>query len=164
MTAWLSRIVQIALLRAGPQDLPVSSLSLLLACAAWWALTLTMLATAESPPAFSHALIAFGLQLALILTVLTLGRGPERFNQTATALFGTGALISLVNLPLWLVSGPPVPVGLVFVALVGLFWSLAVDGHIWRHALGLPYAGGLALAVLLFLIQIVTLQALGSST
>lgn len=164
MSAWLSHIVQIALLRAGPQDLPVSPVSLALACTAWWLLTLLMLASAHSPPAFAHALIAFGLQIAAILTVLTLGRRPERFNQTAAALFGTGALIGLLNVPLWLVSSPPVPAGLVLVALIGLFWSLAVDGHVWRHALGLPYAGGLALAVLLFLIQIVALQALGSST
>jgi hypothetical protein len=52
----------------------------------------------------------------------------------------------------------------VFMALTGLFWSLAVDGHVWRHSLELPYAGGLGVAVLIFLLQLVILQTIGLGT
>lgn len=161
MNAWLRRIVDIALLRAGPQDLPAAPAALLLAFAMWWLLTASMLLLAPDPPAPADALLTFALQLLMVQIVLSVAQRRARFNQTAQALFGTGALIGLLNLPLWLVAATPVPGPLVVLALAGLFWSLAVDGHVWRHALSLPYPGGLAVAVLVFLLQIVALEALG---
>ncbi|NKI36488.1 hypothetical protein HFP89_15060 [Wenzhouxiangella sp. XN79A] len=161
MKAWLERIVQVALLRAGPQDLPGGSAPLIAALLMWWLLVAPMLLLAPEPLPFFDALLTFSIQLALIHLVLLVNRRPQRFAQSAQALFGTGALIGLLNLPLWLAPGPPIPAPLVLLALTGLCWSLAVDGHVWRHSLELPYAGGLAVAVLVFLLQIVTLQAIG---
>ena len=33
-------------------------------------------------------------------------------------------------------------------------WKIAVDGHIWRHALGWPVVGGVLLALGLFLFEL----------
>ncbi|MBY6204028.1 hypothetical protein [Halomonas denitrificans] len=166
MNAWLALVVRIALLRAGPQDLPASSAALWLAMALWWGLTGAMLLFAPDPPPVRDVLLTFALQLASIQVVLALARRPARFGQVAQALFATGALVGLLNLPLWLAAGPAdgaaaIPGPLVVLALIGLFWSLAVDGHVWRHALELPYAGGIAVAVLVFLLQIIALEAVG---
>jgi len=166
MSAWLTRVGRIALLRAGPQELPASSAALLLAMVLWWSLTGAMLLFAPEPPPLLDVLLTFALQLASIRVVLEIARRPARFGQVAQALFATGALIGLLNMPLWLVAGPAggattIPGPLVVLALIGLFWSLAVDGHVWRHALELPYAGGIAVAVLVFLLQIIALEALG---
>ena len=161
MNAWLDRLVQIALLRAGPQDLPAGPAPLIAALLMWWLLVAPMLLLAPEPLPFTDALLTFAVQLALIHFVLLVNRRPRRFAQAAQAMFGTGALIGLLNLPLWLSPGPPIPAPFVFMALIGLCWSLAVDGHVWRHALELPYAGGLGVAVLVFLLQLVILQTIG---
>ena len=161
MSAWLERIVQIALLRAGPQDLPGGTAPLIAAFLLWWLLVVPMLLLAPEPLPPADAVLTFAIQLALVHLVLLVHRRPRRFAQTAQALFATGALIGLLNLPLWLAPGPPIPAPFVLLAVTGLCWSLAVDGHVWRHALELPYAGGLAVAVLVFLLQIVALQAIG---
>jgi hypothetical protein len=65
---------------------------------------------------------------------------------------GTGAIISLVAIPLfsWDVgaqqseSTNPVAALLVFGIVA---WSLAVSGHILRHALSIPYLLGILVAV-----------------
>jgi len=85
------------------------------------------------------------------------GHAP-RFLQTVAAVFGSGALISLANLPLWLYPGTPVPAPIVLLVMLGLLWSLAVDGHIWRHALELPLPLGVAVAVLILIIQVSVFQ------
>lgn len=166
MRAWLAQVGRIALLRTGPQDLPASSAALLLAMALWWCLTGAMLLFAPEPPPLLDVALTFALQLASIQVVLMIAGRPARFGQVAQALFATGALIGLLNLPLWLAAGPigaetSIPGPLVVLALIGLFWSLAVDGHVWRHALELPYAGGIAVAVLVFLLQILVLETIG---
>ena len=44
---------------------------------------------------------------------------------------------------------------------LGLFlWSLAVDGHIYRHALSATLGLGVLLAVLIFLVNFLVLRAL----
>lgn len=163
MNAWLRKILDIALLRSGPQDLPAALPALLLAIAMWWLLTSAMLVLApeDNRLPLGDALVTFALQLLAVGLVLSIAQRSARFNQTAQALFATGALIGLLNLPLWLVAATPVPGPLVGLALVGLFWSLSVDGHVWRHALELSYPGGLAVAVLVFLLQIAALEAIG---
>ena len=72
-------------------------------------------------------------------------------------------MISLINLPLWLSPQTPIPAPLVMLALIGLFWSLAVDGHIWRNALDCTYAVGLIVPVLILFVQLFVLQAMGNT-
>lgn len=166
MNRWLITLWQIALMRAGPQDLPPGSsspvLALLLYCAV---LLVSALADGRTSGLEGLGLsVSVAIVLPLIATATILGaRGRgARFRQTVAALFGTGALISLVNVPLWFSTQTPLPTSLVLLALIGLFWSLAVDGHIWRNALDCAYAGGLVVAVLIFLLQLFVFQAMGN--
>lgn len=151
MSAFLSRLIGILLLRAGPQHLPAGHLPMLLAIifyAAVSTVSMNLSGTADNP--VGVVLLAVLLPLILVRIVLTLRGKPARWPQTLTALFGTGALLSLVSLPLGLATGSEPSAPVVMASLVLFFWSFAVDGHIWRHALDTNFTTGLAVAVILF--------------
>jgi hypothetical protein len=159
---WIRTIWHIALLRAGPQDLPGGRATPVLALIAYAAIILASRAGEGRAPGAADFVVSLFIPLVLTALLLWLqGRWP-RLRQTVGALFGTGALISLVNVPLWFTSATPVPAPLVLLALAGLFWSLAVDGHIWRHALDCSFAAGVAIAVVILLVQLFSFQALGT--
>lgn len=161
MSEWLATLIRIALLRAGPQDLPADGRSLAAALLLYGAVVMGSGRAAENPAPMLDLLVAMGVPLVCAGLLLTLRGVPARLGQTASALFGTGALISLLNLPIWMTGTTPLPPVLVILALTALFWSLAVDAHIWRHALAVPFAGGLVTAVVILLAQLFTFQALG---
>ncbi|MCA1778272.1 MAG: hypothetical protein LC637_02470 [Xanthomonadaceae bacterium] len=161
MHEWFQTVWKIALLRAGPQDLPASAGSFALALTAYIGIVVISGVLGQRQTGAAELLVSLGLPILAAAAVLGLRGRPARFNQTLAALFGSGALISLINLPLWLYSATPIPSALIVLALVGLFWSLAVDGHIWRNALECSFAAGLAIAVLILFAQLFSLQALG---
>ena len=74
---------------------------------------------------------------------------PERYVQAAISLTGSGTFISLVALPVVSLitsnTNAGVIVSLVWVALV--VWETAVIGHIFRHALDVPFISGLGVAI-----------------
>jgi len=161
MLRFLETIWRIALLRAGPQDLPGGVAAPTISIALYTCIVVISGLADERTAGFSDLFVSIVVPLIAAGSILGLRRATARFNQTVAALFGTGALISLVNLPLWF-STPPLPAPLVMLALVALFWSLAVDGHIWRSALNCPFAGGLTIAVLILFVQLLVFQAMGS--
>ncbi len=162
MTDWLRILGRIAVLRAGPQDLPAGSTSLLTALFLYAGIAVGSGSASENPAPGLDLVIALVVPFACTVVLLALRGVLPRLNQTAAALFGTGALISLLNLPIWFSDAVPMPPALVVLALTALFWSLAVDAHIWRNALELPYAGGLVTAVVILMVQLYTFQALVS--
>ena len=163
MKRWIETIWRIALLRAGPQDLPAGSVSPTLALLAYIGIVVASRAAEGTAVDAIDLSVSLLLPLALAAGLLWQQGRWARFNQTIGALFGTGALISLINVPLWLSSATPVPAPLVLLALIGLFWSLAVDGHIWRHALERSFGVGVIIAVLILIIQLFAFQALGAT-
>ncbi|MGH8499848.1 MAG: hypothetical protein ACRERV_13745, partial [Methylococcales bacterium] len=75
-----------------------------------------------------------------------------RFQQTLIALLGADTLISLTALPFLIWISLNQGFGLAYYILLGsMFWSVAVVGHIIRHALSSPYLFGLGLSILYFL-------------
>jgi hypothetical protein len=109
------------------------------------------------------------LDTVLLVTLtgtLLYARGRSaRIVQTVTALAGTGAIITLLALPLsgWL-RGADQAAGeggfalLLLLILTG--WSLAIAGHIFRHALSIPYFVGLVLAGAFYWISISVFRSL----
>ncbi|MAA75839.1 MAG: hypothetical protein CMN28_14155 [Salinisphaeraceae bacterium] len=158
----LQIVIDILLLRRGPQDLPAAweSLGFLGASYCFFSVC-QMLIMADPGSAILHGLAAT-LMLALFVHGLLRVRGrPERFVQTLSALYGVGIVIVLVLLGPTTVlapfveamnsspdtaAAPPAPVVLAYLA--GVIWSLIVSGHIYRHALDLGLAGGIAMALL----------------
>lgn len=100
-----------------------------------------------------------GLRLVVIwLTLRAFGYGP-RFLQTSVTLYAVSALLTFIMLPI--ASGvvrspgenPDLPTQFLQLGfLVMLLWSIVVDGHVFRHALGIRIWWALALSLGLFIV------------
>ncbi|MDG4554042.1 MAG: hypothetical protein P9E24_07325 [Candidatus Competibacter sp.] len=139
--------LDICLFRKGPQDIPIS-MPLLKMCLLAYA-TSGLLVLALSAPiqvALLQILLDMVLLAGLLYLTLSLYRHPGRFEQTLTALTGSGALMGLLALPpmIWIVRQGPqgdnqFPT-LLMLALMA--WSIAVMAHILRHAFNTPVWAG----------------------
>ncbi len=160
MSELIARLASIALLRQGPQDLPAGRATLLFTIALYVAVTAFNLQRGESHPAPVLVLVlAVGLPLILVWIVLRLKQFTARWEQTLTALFGTSALLSILTLPISLAAaGTNSP--LTILVLLSFFYSFAIDGHIWRHAMEVSFAAGLAISVLLFVLSLFLISSL----
>jgi hypothetical protein len=164
MASLLSVLIDLCLLRSGPQELPYSprlTRNLVLLGLGCDLLYVSALEVSGATPR-----VAFGLAMTLLLPWLLLvwRQRRERYAQTLGALAGSGVLFTLLFLPLALWARqhtPPAGVqeltqqqiaaGWLVLGLLG--WKLAVNGHILRHALDLPRSAGLGLALAWFLIE-----------
>ena len=108
MTAILKLYLDIALLRRGPEDVPASRNLLwatLLAFVALNALlTLAFRPTTDNWPL--QLLVSVGFTLLWYRVLLSLFGRPERYQQTVTAIFGFGCIITPLIVP---VSGMMAP-------------------------------------------------------
>lgn len=162
MLRFLETLWRIALLRAGPQDLPSGGAAPTVSITMYICVVVISGLADDRAAGFSDLFVSIVVPLLAAGSILGLRRATMRFNQTVAALFGTGALISLINIPLWFSAQTPLPAPLVVLALIALFWSLAVDGHVWRNALDCSFAGGLMVAVLILFLQMLVFQAMGN--
>lgn len=160
MVALLRSLIELCLLRRGPQDLPYSPPAVAVFAAVLVALQVGFASSQGMGTAALVARAAVTLVLLFGVTgALLRVRGLDnRRMQTLLALAGSGVIFSLAMMPVAHVLGPyldaktPPPEMLAFaVAAVFLFvWKLRVDASIWRQALGIPVlsAFGLALALM----------------
>lgn len=152
----VARLAAILSLRAGPQILPAAAGLLTAIVIADLLLSVAVLSTGLD---FGQALLmvatSIGAGLLFCYAALYLRSLSNRFLQTATALFGTDLIITLVAMPLSLIAvqqlqpdgtstlSPDVALGLLIVTV----WMLAVVGGIFRHALDLSWPAALAVAL-----------------
>ena len=153
MASVLQTFIRLLQLRSGPQDLPATDRVLLGSIVA--AVAASLLAVRSLYP-FELALGRIGLDLLLqagfILAALHWTGHPARFRQTYAAFCGTGALLVLLIWPLVDIlqeRGPEETLsGIALVLLFGIYgWSVAVIGHILRHALELRMSAAVVLAL-----------------
>lgn len=145
---------EICLLRAGPQDLPASHILL----------GMTLIAYAIAGALVAHSLvpdIAMAILASLVDTFLLalLSRGllwarmlGNRWNQTCTALAGTGCFFELIMWPFNLLqqqdwSTQPTFGLPMIIILVLLIWNVAVIANVLRHALSTTLFNGAILAM-----------------
>lgn len=158
--------VEICVLRRGPQDLPVSTLLLGIMLVAHTVSSILLSAVTLNVWKALMAGITDTLLVALLTgSLLYVYRLQARIVQTLTAMTGTGAIITLVAIPLftWLQSGQQAGQGSPLAALLVLgiiAWSLGVSGHILRHALSIPYFLGILIAFAFFWISHTVFNAL----
>ncbi|HEY4645969.1 MAG TPA: hypothetical protein VIH25_06775 [Steroidobacteraceae bacterium] len=144
MVELIKVFVDIALLRKGPQDLPSSALLLLVIVAIYCGFTLTFGRLLPSPEQ-SFALrtaVELALGLGWIWAMLAIFGRAARFLQTATAMFGTSALLTppvlgLLAMVLKIGQTNPLAVPLLFALLGVLVWYVLITAHILRSALEL---------------------------
>lgn len=142
MLSILHTLIGILRLRASPADLPTSP-RLLGAIFALHAvlqvlLALQFLPVRESLPL--EALVSGGITLGWIWFVLRLFGKPERFLQTATAVFGVSCVIAPVSVPLAAAVVPSAGASLQFSPLLALvivvgFYVVYVNARILREAI-----------------------------
>jgi hypothetical protein len=169
----LARLLALALLRAGPQDLPFDPRLLTRLLLAWAALQLFAqygLGEGRGSPLQLFAVLAF--LLLPIHALLVLRSRRERFVQTAIGFVGASLLFGSVLLPVVMVlqgiqpeqvegQGLSLPQALASWAfLILTAWKLAVDSHLWRHALDWPPPLAIAASLTLFMVEIVVLGRL----
>jgi hypothetical protein len=148
----LRTFLDICLFRRGPQHLPASTFFLIFVLLANAAVGLIILSM-EAPflAAIPQFLVSIALLAGFSWTVLAFDGKTVRFQQTLTALLGADTVISLLALPflLWISQyqrfGPAY-----YVLIASMVWSVAVVGHIIRHALSSSYLYGLGMAILYF--------------
>jgi hypothetical protein len=148
-------------LRSGPQDQLYSINLLVIAVALNTGLSVVFLNLAQghaSPPA--QAVLGTAVALAFCYAVLQIRGLTNRFVQTATTLFGTNALLTAAALPPALVlsgTDPDQAPAWAALWLLGIaVWTVAVTGHIFRHAMNLSILAGLGVAILLFIASMLT--------
>ncbi len=140
-----------------PQDIPASR-NLLTLCLVLYGLLSIQLASLSQP--LDKAVLAGVLEVVLIMlfsfALLQISGKSARWVQTVTALSGTGVIISIIALPLYLFigigsdntvnsSGFQV-FGLLFLAILAC-WNIAIMGHILRHALDINMFLAVVLAI-----------------
>jgi hypothetical protein len=158
--------VAICLLRAGPQDLPVSRTLLRLALGLYllFAWLLAIPAYGQGRAALV-ALLDTALLIVFVQLLLYLLSRSARIPQTLTAMAGSGSLLGLLALPLVLWGQPAqaeeqVSGLLLYAWLLLLVWNLLVTGHILRHALSTSLGIGTGVALLYTLISMQIVAAL----
>jgi hypothetical protein len=147
LNALLNYFVNLCLLRAAPQELPASEALLGIVFAVNLAVSTLLMLGSELTAglALLESLVELGLMLAVLRTALSLVGHPGRFQQAATAIMGSSALMALLALPL-IGSGGAGPAGLLLLALV--IWSVIVLGHIVRHTFDLALGQGVVISLL----------------
>jgi hypothetical protein len=159
VSPFLKTFLDIVLWRRGPQDLPSSALLFWLTLAAYIAVSVIQLAVlGETGTAwFVFLVVDPALLTGSVWLMLRLYAHPERFQQTAAAVLGTGALLGLVlYLPLQLLltalgQGPQSGLSIVF-ALVLLATFALVNGRILKLGTDSNLLTGVAVSLTYFLL------------
>ena len=150
--------VQIALMRRGPQDLPVSAALLAVTAAAFVIInSLVSLALPPIPgPWFGHLVVEGAFTFVWYAVLLKILHRPERFLQTTTAVFGFQAVLApLWIAAVWLVQQTAdddtwrLPSSLLGLAIV--VWRVAANARVLKAALEWGMPACVALVILQYL-------------
>jgi hypothetical protein len=152
-------LVDILLFRKGPDSLPNSWLIFFLALFASVLISIitTEIVTAGVDPMHDVTLLLAVVNAAFYFLVIQVAGYPRRYLQSLTAILGVDAIITLVYLVgfitislfadeatilsfVWLITG----------------WSVAVEGHIIARAIERPWAIGIAIAVVSYILLLTT--------
>ena len=152
LKALLNYFVDLCLLRTAPQDLPASALLLRMSVALYVVIGVVMIVNSDITVVTAFAVNLF--EVLLMLTTLFLGLRlygrSSRFQQTATALMGSGVLLGLLTLPLIGGSHQAQSTEAALLMLVLLIWNLVVIGHILRHAFDIWFGWAVLIAGLYY--------------
>lgn len=149
--------IDIFLLRKGPEDVPKSSLLLAMVMGLSIVVHFLFYATVESEYG-ADLFLEFATELVKIgsyIIVLLLFGLMSRIMQTMTAIIACNAILGLFLVAILMVSQPFMnkELDVVFAWLV-TFWLILVEGHIISRAIELHKITGIAIAVVIFILQL----------
>lgn len=157
---------EICLLRGTPRELPRSPVLLGLVVAL--GLVIDNINLGFAVPAASAVQVAgavlvhTGLLAGSLTGLLALTGYAARVVQTLTALIGSGLILSLIAMPLIMLSGLSGQLALVLAVLLVILniWSLLVTMHILRHALSINRILAGLLAAGYYLLSLMVIERL----
>ena len=160
MGSILARLIDILRLRSGPQDMPAGwnlAIVLILAYIAQGFFIDQILADGEAAP---RSLLAITVQFLTIAVLLNIKKFAGRLTQTLSTLAGTGLIFGFLSILLVSQAEPEQnQPGLAMIWFAVFLWSLAVDAHIYRHALSITMSLGVLVAVLIFSVNFILIEA-----
>jgi len=167
----LRLLVDLCLLRRGPEDLPYSPALTRLLVAALVAVELAYAVLLGIEQPLPRVLLSLTLLVGVPWLLLSLRSRLPRYAQTVAALAGSGALFALLFLPLALIaSGMPEPVAdarpeprqilLGWITLLLLGWKLMINAHIYGRALDWPRLPAMLVALAIFMFEFGIFRAL----
>jgi hypothetical protein len=155
LRALFAVVIDIVLLRRGPEQLPASPLLLAISVGLYCVIAATVastMGTADSRLPLEMAVIV-SATLLWYRAALQIVKKPERFVQTATAMFATRALIAPLDLPVRLTVFTQVQAGtqpssvLALLFLFLLVWQFVINVRIVRAAFEWPLAGAIVMII-----------------
>ena len=156
MLPLIRTLLAISLLRKGPEDIPHSWLLLYL-CTALWLFGLVGMTILMQNFGAHEAWIGVAswvLGLVCYVFVLAISGHNSRTLQTLTALIGVGAIIRIAMLAELVLLTPFLGANLANIgAILVLFWSVPVKGHIIARAIEQHWYLGIVIAMFVFVLQ-----------
>jgi hypothetical protein len=155
LRALLGVIVDIILLRRGPEHVPASPALLAVVIAiysAGAAITTVLFGPADHHWAI-ELVIAIVVTLSFYHLALNVAKKRERFTQSMTAVFAVRAIFTPVLIPLMgallatVKSGQPAPSTLALLIFAGMLWVFIIDVRIMRSTFEWPMVGALLLVI-----------------
>jgi hypothetical protein len=159
MNPLLQSVLGMLRLRGGPGSLPASWSLTLLAFAAYIGQGVLTGQYLEATDNAGRTLVSVAIQVLAAAALLRWHGHAERLPQTLLAFALTGFVVSLVAFGFLMQadgSGEQPLLALAWLAVFG--WSLAVDANIYRHALSIPLAQGMLVAVVVLGLTYVVMQ------
>ncbi len=156
MLALFLTLFDIVRLRKGPEAIPYSWVLCLVVLTLWLLAGFAIALSIESidDQDFLNSTFTGVVALACYAAIVVSSGHTPRLLQTATAILGCGALISLLYLVETVVLGALVgePVT-TLIAMLIVFWSVPVEGHIIARAIDRHWYVGIAAAMAVFVFQ-----------
>jgi len=160
MLDYVQALLNVALRKKGPEDLPDSQFLLGLTFVVYLLLQVPLgwIAYGASDVLVSTIVVSIMLVISGLWVLLALFGYRSRFRQSLTAMLGTNALLSALSIPfsLWrditinYESGVALPSTIIFAIMV---WSLVIDGHIISRAISKSFVIGLMISVAFFFLH-----------
>ena len=156
MLALFLTLFDIVRLRKGPEAIPYSWVLCLVVLTLWLLAGFAIALSTEriDDQDFLNSTFTGVVALACYAAIVVSSGLTPRLLQTATAILGCGALISFLYLVETVVLGALVgePVT-TLIAMLIVFWSVPVEGHIIARAIDRHWYVGIAAAMAVFVFQ-----------
>jgi hypothetical protein len=155
---FLRTLLDIALLRKGPQDLPRSPVTLFMASLFWlFVILFSQVALfGLSGQRFIMEIVLLAVALAIYYLMLVLNGKNARVGQCIAAILGVGAMVMLLfvlsTLSIWRFFGQA---GIQFAVGAFMIWSVCAKGHIIAQGLDRQWFIGAILAFSILVLQMV---------
>lgn len=157
----IKALFDITLLRKGPDVIPHSFVLLFLSIVLWVCsgLAAIPLVAGYDETQFVQGLFNGGLGILCYSAIVVISGHSDRLLQTLTAIIGCGALIWIAFVAVFALFLPFLGEFPTYViATLIIFWSVPVEGHIIARAIDRHWYFGIAIAMIVFVFQLIALR------